>query len=470
MTEKLASVKKSRAEAVTKYTELANTDGVLTAEQETQIKTYETEIKTFDAQIERLHKARDLAASTAQPASDGVTPTVAASVDVDSYTKDKSLILGGIMKMIALSGGNVKEACLESAALYGENHPVTKVLQRPLTRRALNTSVGSSGGFIIPPDYMNEIIELLRPMAQVRAAGPRVIPMPRGTMTLPGQATAAVASYGSENALITASQQSLNQIVASYKKLTALVPVTNDMMRYSDPATDAFVRDDLVKIIALRQDLAFLIGDGTNATPRGYLSFANGYALSSGGTAGNWSSTANSTLAAGGNFVTANENYTLSTVAQEIGGAINKLDTANVPDIKRVWFMHPRSKNYFLNVQNSLGNYVFRDEMLLSKTLLGYPFKTTTQIPVNLFDVNGTNTDCSFIFLAEMDETMILDSMQLELAVSRDGTYVDAGGNTVSAFSNDQTLIRAIAEHDFQLRHDQSVAIIQNVRYAPAIT
>ena len=45
-----------------------------------------------------------------------------------------------------------------------------------------------------------------------------------------------------------------------------------------------------------------------------------------------------------------------------------------------------------------------------------------------------------------MDEAMILDSMSLELAVSREGTYVDAGGTTYSAFQNDQTLIRAIAE------------------------
>jgi hypothetical protein len=60
--------------------------------------------------------------------------------------------------------------------------------------------------------------------------------------------------------------------------------------------------------------------------------------------------------------------------------------------------------------------------------------------------------------------------MSLELAVSREGTYVDANANTVSAFQSDQTLIRAIAEHDFQVRHDQAIAVIQNVRYAPAIS
>jgi hypothetical protein len=59
--------------------------------------------------------------------------------------------------------------------------------------------------------------------------------------------------------------------------------------------------------------------------------------------------------------------------------------------------------------------------------------------------------------------------MSLELAVSREGTYVDADGNAMSAFQNDQTLIRAITEHDHQVRHDAAVAVIQFVRWAPAI-
>jgi hypothetical protein len=65
---------------------------------------------------------------------------------------------------------------------------------------------------------------------------------------------------------------------------------------------------------------------------------------------------------------------------------------------------------------------------------------------------------------------MILDSMSLELAVSREGSYVDSGGTTRSAFQSDQSIIRAIAEHDFQMRHDQSVAVIQRVLWAPAIS
>lgn len=424
-------------------------------------------VEDLDGEIQRTKEAQELAAKSAQP-SPG-QETVPATVENDRYVKEKSLLLGGVAKMIGVGGGNVYNARIAAKDIYGENHPVTK---------ALNVSTGAAGGFMVPPDVMAEVIPLLRAKAVVRSAGPRNIPMPRGTMTMPGQSGGATAGYGSENTAATKSQQTLNQIVASYKKLKAFVPVSNDMMRYADPAIDAFVRDDLVKVMALREDLAFLMGDGTQDSPFGYLSFANRWVGAKGGTQGIFLTGANSTMAVnaadpanstGGNFITSTETYTLATVAAELGGAVNRLDTANVPEDKRVWFMNPRSYNYLFNVQNSLGVYVYRDE-LTKGTLLGYPVKKTTQIGTGFTNADSSKTDCSFVFLVEMTEDMILDSMQLELAVFREGSYIDELGATVSAMTSDQTIIRAIAEHDHQIRHDNAVAVIQRVRWAPAIS
>lgn len=477
----LAEVRQLRSKAFGAFQALATKDD-LNEEEQAQYETLKTEIKAHDAKIDRMIEMNELSAKSAQPVAgqDGAD-RVYPSVETDPYVSDeavkrlgisgsaKSLQIGGIAKMLCAGNGSLSDASARSKALYGESHPITK---------ALNVGTGSAGGFIVPPDVMNEVIPLLRARTVVRGAGGRNIPMPRGTMTLPGQQSAATASYGSETKAIAQSQQTLRQIVASFKKLTALVPVTNDMMRYADPAVDAFVRDDLVKVMALREDLAFILGDGTQDAPRGFLSFANAWVSANGGTVGNWSTTGNSTYAVngtdpanstGGNFITSNASYTLATAASELGGAINRLDQANVPDDRRTWFFNPRIYNYLFNVQNSLGVYVYRDE-LIKGTLLGYPFRKTTQIGTNYRDTSSSNTDLSFIFLVEMTEDMIFDSMQLELAVFREGSYVDASGATISAMQNDQTVIRAIAEHDHQLRHDASVAVIQAVRWAPAIS
>jgi HK97 family phage major capsid protein len=492
MPETITELRRQRAAAFDAFNALA-LKPVLTDAERIDYTDKERALDAFDDQIQRAVKAQERSAGTARPV-DGQENQhrLYARAEDDPYVNDeaakrmarrwgraegtaRSLVVGGMMRALVKGDGNLSLGRQFAVDTYGADHPVT---------RALITSVGASGGFIIPPDYLNEIIELLRPKAVVRGSNPRVIPMPRGTMTIPSETSPATASYGTESAAIAASQQTLGQIVASFKKLTAFVPVTNDMMRYADPAVDAFVRDDLVKVIALREDLAFLLGDGTQATPRGYLSFANQWALSQGGTVGTWLNNANSTAAVdgtttaatnpltgqnGGNFITSTETFTLTTVSNELGGMINKLDTANVPEDRRVWFMHPRTFNYLYWVQNSLGVFVFRDELKMG-TLSGYPVKKSTQIPINIWDATGTNKDCSFVFLAEMDESMIFDSMSLELAVSREGSYVDASGNQVSAFQSDQTLIRAITEHDFQMRHSSAVAVDQFVRWQPSLT
>jgi HK97 family phage major capsid protein len=481
---KISDLVKKRALAFDAFQVLASKDA-LTPDEEKDYPVKKRAVEDFDGAIKRAREHQVLMAAGAQPSdpsgSGDPEPHIQA-VDNDPYVNEAAAVRRGLTtskglravacaKIFAVAGRSLQGARELAVASFGERHPIVRAfeLRRDPVTRALVTSVGASGGFIVPPDYMNEIIELLRPKAVVRSSNPRVIPMPNGTMTMPSQTQAATAGYGTEIQKIASSQQTVGQIIASFKKLTALVPVTNDLMRYADPAADAFVRDDLVKVVALREDLAFLIGDGTQATPMGFLAFANRFAITLGGSSGTFLSTANSTAAVGGNFITSNETFTLATAAQELGGLVNKLDTQNVEDTRRVWFMHPRTYNYLFNVQNSLGVYVYREELMTGK-LLTYPVKRSTQIPINIHDATSTNNDCSFIILAEMDEAMILDSMSLELAVSREGTYVDAGGNTVSAFQNDQTLIRAIAEHDFQIRHDAAVAVSQFVRWAPAIS
>lgn len=438
--------------------------GVLSTEDQASWDAAEKGITDADAQGARINKSNAMAvaggvvAVDPTPAVPVTRATLPAGVETDPYVKDASLVLGGVARMLSI-GKNIWSTREVVKEHYGESHPIFK---------ALNLSTGTAGGMIIPPDYVASIIELLRARTVVRAAGPRTLAMPNGTMTMPGQASAATATYAGETTAIGTSQPSLRQIIASYKKLTGLVPITNDMLRYSNPAVDAFVRDDLIKVFQLREDLAFLMGDGFQFTPRGYLSFANAYAAAQvGGVAGTFSATGNSTLAVGGQFISSNASPTQATVTNELAGAIQKLDGQNVSDIKRVWFFNPRTYNYLYNLLNSFGMYVFRDE--LSKgTLMGYPFFKTTQIPTNIHDAASTNNDNSFVFLVEMTDDMIFDSLSLEMAVSNEASYVDSSGATISTFQNDQTLIRCISEHDHQVRHDESVAIIQMVRWAPA--
>ena len=170
-------------------------------------------VAALDGEIARAKEVEEIERKTALPVAGQEGHHTYAAAKDDPYTDkavaearglgtNKGLIAIAMAKAFYLGGSSRYNAVASAKDLYGERHPVTEALGRGFavgTAKALAAGVGASGGFIVPPDYVNEIIELLRPRAVVRAANPRSMPMPRGTMTLPAQTAASVASYGRRN-------------------------------------------------------------------------------------------------------------------------------------------------------------------------------------------------------------------------------------------------------------------------------
>jgi HK97 family phage major capsid protein len=344
------------------------------------------------------------------------------------YSKNTVYPIGSLVKALYHAQGNAMLAAKWAEENYGESHIVSK---------ALNTSTAAAGGAMVPEDFADQVIDLLRPATVVRSSGAIPIPMPRGTMRMGKQTGGVSGSYGAEGAKAGTQQPSTGNIVATIKKLTVLVPISNDLLRYGSSA-DGLVQNDIVQGLARTEDLAFIRGDGTADWPLGLRNIC---------------------LAA--NLIASNASFTLTTVDQELSVAILALENANVPMVSATWFFAPRIKQFLLTLKNSNGFYVYKDEMTNRGTLRGFPFKTTTQIPTTLTD--GTQTE---IYLTDMSQALIFDGLRLSLSMSQDGSYTDADGNQRNAFERDETLIRAISEHDFHLRHDEATAVITGVKWS----
>ena len=194
----------------------------------------------------------------------------------------------------------------------------------------------------------------------------------------------------------------------------------------------------MVRAIAQAENQAFLRGDGTGGSPRG-LRF--------------WCQNANVMTSAG---------TTLTNILTDLANAVVTLKNANVPMTACGWIMAPRSEMALMKIQNSNGFYVFRDEMLSGK-LWGFQYKTTTQVPTNLTDHGGATE--SEVYLADFDECVIGESMNLAIDASSEAAYFD-GSNVIAAYSQDQTVVRAIEEHDFAVRRDQAVAVLNGVNWS----
>ncbi|RFB80409.1 phage major capsid protein [Methylovirgula sp. 4M-Z18] len=305
-----------------------------------------------------------------------------------------------------------------------------------MTARALSASIGASGGFMIPQDMANEVIDLLRPRSVVRSAGPRIVDMPTGNITFPRLNSGAVAGYVGENAPAPNGDEAFGQVRMTARKLMARVPISNDLLRFASPNADALVRDDMVKSLAIAEDRAFLRGAGTAFTPKGLRN-----------------------LALPGNIFASVAVYSDATSLADMTKLVTALESNNVLMTKPVWFFSGRTKNYFYDLRDQVGGFLYRAEMDRGM-FRGFPYKWTQSIPQNLVD--GTQSE---VMLVDMDEFMIGEVPGLMIDASTEATYTPDGTTLVSAFDNDQTVIRIIEEHDCALRHDAAAAVLTGVKW-----
>ena len=304
--------------------------------------------------------------------------------------------------------------------------------------KALAAGDATAGGFLVPTQFSQEVIEFLRARAVIRRLNARTIPLPTGTLKIPKLSGGATAYYVGENTNATKSEPSTGQLTLTFKKLVTLVPMSNDLLRYSSPGADAMVRDDVVNAMRVREDAAFIRDDGTQSTPRGLRYWAHA-----------------------DNILSANGTASVANTFSDIGSLILKLLEANIPMIAPGWVWAPRTEMYLRTLQNTNGFSVFRDEMATGR-FFGFPFAATTGVPVNV----GTSSNKSEIYLVDFAQVVIGEAMNLIVDASQEAAYHD-GSSVIAAYSQDQTVVRAIAEHDLGLRHDKAVAVLTQVAWQP---
>jgi HK97 family phage major capsid protein len=304
--------------------------------------------------------------------------------------------------------------------------------------RALNYSVVAEGGALIPQDFLAEMIELLRANVVVRSAGPMTVQMPMGNLTIPRLAAGSNAVYQGELDDISVTEQLFDDLDLSAKKLTAMVPVSNDLIRRAPIGVEAIVRDDLVQGIARKEDVQFLRSDGTNKGPVGFRSLvlpANLIAVPALGT-------------------TPPVGADLDAVVAALASAKLTLVNGMSRMIKPCWFMAPTILEYIRTRRDQVGGFYYKDE-IAAGTLDGYPYYISQQIPTNLGTGNGSE-----IYLVDMADVIIGDTMNVMVDASDVAAYYGTDGKVVSTFQRDQSLFRVITEHDFNMRHLQSLCVL----------
>lgn len=398
----------------------------LTAEELAQFEAIKADFEKVNASIQRLEQAEQMAAQMAKPVVGGVSSGYGYSAQFKE-SDVKGSKLARMVQAIGVTGRGGREA-----AHYAET-----VLGDADVAMALNTGIGSAGGVLVPRAFMRDVIELLTPQSVVRRMGAIPLPMPNGNLTVPKMTGGATSYYVGETQDGTASEQTFGDLSLSAKHMITLVPVSNQLLSYSEvsPNVEQLIVGDMVNSMGLREDLAYIRGDGTNNTPKGFRH-----------------------IAPAANVVVASDGSTVAKVSGDLAKLELKLRNANVRMIKPGWVINPTVQMFLYELRDGNNNRVFPE--LAQGQLRGKPVAITTQVPSNL---NGNQSE---IYIVDFADAVIGEAGSITIAISTEASYTDpVSGAVKNAFTSNQTLIRAVSSNDFGMRHDASVAVLTGVAW-----
>lgn len=422
---KILELRRKRAEVNEKvqiFAKKSETETGLTNEELEQFNLLCKEFDEISSKIEMLEKAEKMQAEMAIPVNPVKGPAVVVKQEVKQYP---GAGVARIAMAIAATKGNLTEAAKFAETEIGD-HGVAMAI----------TTSQSSGGALIPQNLHDEVIELLRARSVVRKLGARSMPLPNGNLSLPRMAGGATAYYSGENEDIKSSVSKFDDAKLSAKKLTALVPISNNLIGFAGFNVEQLVLQDILAAISVREDKAFLRDDGSNNTPKGLRATAN-----ENNRFVEWSGSATD----------------LQAIDFYLNSLILKLMESNSLMIKCGWAMSPRTYMTLFGLRDGNGNKVYPE---MSKGLLkGYPIEHTTTIPSNL----GTGGNESEIYFVDFNDVVIGENSDMKIDFSNEATYYDTNGDLVSAFARDQSLIRVITQHDIGFRHPEGLCVGANI-------
>lgn len=285
---------------------------------------------------------------------------------------------------------------------------------------------GNSGGFLIPEEYAQELIEFLYNGTVVKEMGATIVPMPKGSININKLIGTLVAQYVAEGGTADFSDIEIGRIKLVSKKLMALSSASNDLLRTNTWAADTIIRDSMIESMRVAMDYNLLYGTGGEDAP---LGIAN---------------------SAGIQTDTVGAVPTRSKLVEMLSKLGKK--NINVNDASIGWVISFDAWENLYDERDAGMGPINMAEMDRG-TLLGRKYMISNQVRTS-----GSTTD---VFLGKWNEVYVGEEFDIDIAVDQSASFTDTNGKVVNAFTSDFTLFRGIMKHDMKLA--RGVAFIKYI-------
>jgi HK97 family phage major capsid protein len=292
----------------------------------------------------------------------------------------------------------------------------SEVLEKPLDVRAMATQPGSKGGFAVGAETMS-FIDILRARSVAYSMGAFALSGLQGNLAFPRQtAKVSVTWQGADGTSVGAADQTLGQTTCTPKTVMALTDVSEQLIRQTGGAAEAFIFNDLAKGLAIDGIDAAVI-NGTGATQP--LGIKNTTGITSG------------------------QDSAAATLAKLLA-FVSIAGTANAIGLNPGWITNTAGAVILAGRQR----FTSTDSPLWlgspsDGTLTGYKAMSSEQL-----------ASANLIFCGDWDDVAICDWGVLELQTSRGGT---------TRFNQAQVGIRALWMVDVLFRYPSSFIVSTNL-------
>lgn len=417
---------------------------VLDAEESESYDNTTADLRSVDEHLKRLRDMETNEASSAKPITKKVGSGVINVVDsaprvikVDQKL-EKGIGFARFAKALAAANGSRTEALAVAKKHYPDDAKLHYVLKEAVGA-GTTTDPKWASSLSEYQEYTQDFIEFLRPQTIIGRFGQGNIPALRQVpfnVRIPAQTSGGSASWVGQGKAKPLTKFDFESITFGFAKVAAIAVLTDELIRFSNPAADALVRNSLAEAVIARLDADFVDPKKVEVSNVSPASITNG--IQDQQSSGNPDEDASSAF---GSFVSA---------GLQPSGA--------------VWLMSSTTALSLSMRKNALGQKEYPEMSLLGGMFQGLPVIVSQYVGDQLVLVNAPD-----IYLAD-DGGVAVDmsreaSLEMQSEPTGDST-APTGTELVSMFQTNSVAIRAERWINWKRRRTAAVAVISGVNYS----
>lgn len=339
------------------------------------------------------------------------------------------------VKALALAKGDPSAALNIMRNACADTPEVITVLKAAVAAGS-TTSTDWASPLVEYQNMIGEFIDLLRPQTIVgRIPGFRQVPF---NISIPRQNAGSSVGWVGEGAPAPVSKLAFDRVQMPHTKVAGIVVITKELARFSSPAAESAVRQDLIDTVRQFQDAQFV--DPAVAGTEGKSPASIAYGLTP----------------------IPSKGESVALITDTVKAVLQAVSNANLPLNSGYWIMHPSTRISLAMLRTAQDILAFPE--VANGSFRGFPIVDSNTVPSGM----GTGNDETIVEFVVPNEVMIADDGEVEIEASDSAAVAmsdDGTGTLTSLWQNGLIGVKAVRPMHWMRRREAAVQLVSGVKW-----